>query len=386
MGDVHDVGCWSGIPFHFWRAAVARGIETIPLRVDMERLRFARLAWNGIRSVTGKAGGFQYSKWCLDAMEAQIKDEQWGNEIITFNQHFPRSSTVLRNGGAIHHYLDAPFAALSSGRGLELKLPKRIVLNACSLERENYAASTRVITMARWAADAIVNECDVPSSKVNVILPGANLDVPETWKVTQPEGRPGVERPFTMGFIGKDWQRKGLPLLLEVQKDLTRRGWNCRVLAAGNAPTDLRRAQGIEFVGYIDKSRGVQKILNFLNACDIGCLFSQREALGISTLEFLRASVPVAGFDHEGPADTIPPDAGFRFPLHSNATEIACAFAAYLENEEMQERFRISAEKWSKLVTWERCVREFQELRETGSISKPVQPWNGLGDFSAMSN
>ena len=33
----------------------------------------------------------------------------------------------------------------------------------------------------------------------------------------------------------------------------------------------------------------------------------------MSVLEFLRAGVPVAGYAVEGPAETLPPDAGLRF-------------------------------------------------------------------------
>jgi glycosyltransferase involved in cell wall biosynthesis len=246
------------------------------------------------------------------------------------------------------------------------------------LERDNYAASKRVVAMGRWAAEVIVSECDVPVGKVSVILPGANLVLPEGWKFPQPVGQAGIDRPFTLGFVGKDWRRKGLPLLVKVQSDLERRGWKSRVLAAGDAPPELKRIEGLEFVGFIDKAVNADKFLQFLSACDIGCLFSDREALGISTLEFLRAGIPVAGFAHEGPADTLPPDAGFRFPLGAGAIEIANCFEAYLRNDANQERFRENARRWSSLVTWDRCVREFQELWTSGTIANPVRPWNAL--------
>ncbi len=378
VGDVADVRCWSGIPFHFWHAAQAMGLEAQPWRIDLDRLTGKRLFWNALQFVRGRVGGFQYSGQFLDLIERQIPDELWHSEITSFNQHFPRASTVSDHGGKLSHYLDAPFVALASGRGLDLQLPRHIVRQACELERENYRSSQSIITMARWAAKVIEQECGVPHANVHVILPGANLIVPDGYEFHSPMKRPGVERDFVLGFVGKDWRRKGLPMAIDVMLDLVARGWKVRVLAAGEAPPEIQTATGVEFVGFIDKHRRPDRFLDFLSRCDVGCLFSKRESLGISTLEFLRAGVPVAGFAHEGPADTLPPDAGFRFTIDDKVTHIADRLDHYLRDEAEQALFRRNALRWSELVTWKRCVNEFEELWSTGSIANPVQPWNGL--------
>jgi glycosyltransferase involved in cell wall biosynthesis len=381
VGDTADISCWSGIPFHFLQAARSSGFVSDPWRVDLREVFLQRLLWNAGQVLTGRGGGFQYSGWFLDLLEARVPQELMGSEIISFNQHFPRAASVAAAGGLLNHYVDAPFAALASGRGLNLRLPTAIVSRAITLECENYKASQRVITMARWAEAVLVRECGVPSSKVHVILPGANLNLPVDWEFSVPLGRAGIERDFTLGFVGKDWQRKGLPLLVKVRDDLVRRGWRVRVLAIGEAPTELRQNVGVDFAGFIHKAHNVSKFLSFLTACDIGCLFSEREAFGISTLEFLRAGVPVAGYAHEGPADTLPPDAGFRFALGENVDTIADRFEVYLNDEVAQTEFRKNAQRWSKLVTWSRCIQEFQELWITGYVKNPVQPWRGLNSY-----
>jgi glycosyltransferase involved in cell wall biosynthesis len=380
VGDTSSLGSWSGIPFHFWKAACASGCAVEPWRVNLGKITWQRWLWNGAQMLQGQRGGFQYSPWFLDALESQIPDDQWAGSILSFNQHFPRGVSVTRKGGELNHYLDAPFVALATGRGLDLRLPKRVVMGALELERQNYASSRRVITMARWAADVLVQECGVEEGKVAVILPGANLALPKDWHFPSPNGRAGRERDFTLGFVGKDWLRKGLPLLVAVRDELSRRGWRVRVRAAGDAPPELLRRDGVEFVGYLDKHKNAPAFLDFLSDCDLGCLFSEREAFGISTLEFLRAGVPVVGFAHEGPADSLPPDAGFRFSLGCTPGDVADCLENYLKDEAAQDRFRSNARKWSELVTWERCIREFQEYWTTGTVAKPVQPWRGLGD------
>jgi glycosyltransferase involved in cell wall biosynthesis len=300
--------------------------------------------------------------------------------VISFNQHFPRFDTVRQRGGSLNHYIDAPFAALATGRGLALKLPDSVVEEALALERCNYASSVRVVTMARWSAKVVIEECGVAPEKVQVILPGANLDLPDGWEFPVREGRVGRERDFTLGFVGKDWKRKGLPFLVSVRSELERRGWKCRVLVIGDASPELRRTRGVVYVGHVDKDRENRRFLELLSSCDLGCLFSEREALGISTLEFLRAGVPVAGFDLEGMADTLPPDAGLRFAAGSSVETVADRFEEYLQNEGDKAIYEARARQWSGVVTWERCVREFQELWEAGRVAEPVQPWRGWID------
>ena len=378
VGDVTDPACWSGTPYHFWKAAASAGFATKAWRVDLARVRTDRLLWNAAQAMRFRQpGGFQYSSRFLDLIESRLPTTDWTEEIITMNQHFPRATSVEKHGGRLDYYLDAPFSALAAGRGLAVELPRRVVEKAILLERANYAGSNRIVTMARWAADAIRSETGVASEKVHVILPGANLELPPEWTFPPKQGSAGRDRDFTLGFIGKDWQRKGLPLILDVRDELERRGWRTRVLAAGGAPTDLIGRKGLEFAGYIDKKTDPGGFLAFLSRCDVGCLFSGQEALGISILEFLRAGIPVAGFDHEGMADTIPPDAGFRFTREASASEIADRFDDYLKNEGRQADFIASAQGYSPLVSWDRCLREFKELWETGTVAYPLKLWEG---------
>jgi glycosyltransferase involved in cell wall biosynthesis len=383
VGDVTDLSTWSGIPYYFWRSARAEGFATEPWRLNLTKISWQRYVWNALGFTRGGRGGFQYSRWFLDMAEAQIPPELFATEVITFNQHFPRVHSVVRAGGTLNYYIDAPFLGLVTGRGLDLHLPRQVAERAVAAERENYAAADRVITMARWAAEIVVAECGVPQEKVFTILPGANLELPDGWNYPVQAGRPGIDREFVLGFVGKDWHRKGLPLIAAVRDDLERRGLKAVVHAAGRAPADLDNRPGVKFVGFIDKRKDADRFLNFLAGCDVGCLFSEREALGISTLEFLRAGVPVAGFAHEGVADTLPPDCGFRFNVGTPAADIADRLEAHLRSDGAQAAYRTAARRWSPLVTWERCVHEFAELWTTQKVASPVRAWLPLAGLPA---
>ena len=337
-------------------------------KVSLDWTTWPRRWWAAGRVVRGRRpAGFQYSSSFLDRVEAELPTELLAGEIISFNQTFPRAETVRAAGGRISYYIDATLAAMTTGRGLELNLPADVARQACELERRNYALADRVLTMARWTAESVIAECEIPKEKVCTVLPGANLDLPEPWSSLAKPGRPGLDRPFVLGFVGADWKRKGLPLVCDVRDELARRGWTVAVHAAGNAPPELATRAGVHFVGYLDKRTQAGQFVAFLSKCDVGCLFSSREALGISTLEFLRVGVPVAGFAVEGPADTLPPDAGFRFQPTATVAEIADRFEAHLKDPAEQAAFAGAAAGYAGQVTWVRCVSECERVWAGGS-------------------
>jgi glycosyltransferase involved in cell wall biosynthesis len=83
--------------------------------------------------------------------------------------------------------------------------------------------------------------------------------------------------------------------------------------------------------------------------------------------------VPVAGFTVNGLADLIPGSAGLRFGEGTTVDEAADVFHAYLSDEARQARMRAAARGLAPMLLWERCVREFRELWETGAIAAPFR-------------
>lgn len=376
VGDAAHPATWSGIPYHFLAAARNTGWETAPWKVDWVGHRWSRRYWNLGRVLSGRRpGGYQYSDSFLKRAEEAVPAPLWQGRVLSFSQHFPRAGSVVRRGGRPLHYIDATLASFCTPGGLEARLPAAVRTEACRLERENYATSERVVTMARWTAESAAEQCGVPRAKLTTILPGANLTLPRNYDFPVTPGQPGYERPLVLGFVGKDWRRKGLPFVLAIRDELERMGVRAVVRCAGHAPAGLERRRGMEFVGFIDKAREPGRFVKFLAGCDVGCLFSSHEPLGISTLEFLRAGVPVAGFAVEGLCDTLPPDAGFRFAPGTKAADAAEALRTAYADPLRVTGLRAAARAWSPLVTWERCLREWQELLATGRIEYPVQPW-----------
>jgi glycosyltransferase involved in cell wall biosynthesis len=227
-----------------------------------------------------------------------------------------------------------------------------------------------VIVNQSWAHRSLRSDYSLEPGKCTVILPGANYPVYPGLCPWASEGRAGRDRPFVMGFIGKDWRRKGLPFLDRVAALLRSRGWKVKVRAIGFPPREGPTGLDIECLGFIDKRLHFGP---FLHSCDVGCLFSSAEAAGSAVLEFLGVGIPVAGFTVNGLADLLPAEAGFRFPPEIKPDEAADTFEEYLRDEKAQMQFRSAARDLAPLLLWERCVREFRELWETGTLAAPFR-------------
>ena len=256
VGDAAEPGVFSGIPHALLTAGRRNGFLAAAAPLPLGWYRRTRLRWAAGRLLRGRAPvGFQYSPAFLNRAERALPAGTLGGTLLSNSQHFPRAASVRAAGGAIDYYLDATAAQLTSGRGLDVRLPADMRRFLLETERANFAAAGRVVTMSRWTARSAVEECGADPAKVTAILPGANLDLPDDWQFAAAPGAAGVDRPAVLGFVGKDWARKGLPVLCDARDELARRGVPAVVRAAGYAPKALARRAGVEFVGFLDKRR-----------------------------------------------------------------------------------------------------------------------------------
>ena len=375
LGDVLDPNCFGGVPYQFFRAAKVQGFAGEAWRVNLPHLRRDRLLWNAGRVASGhRPGGFQFTAAGRKAALARSNPGLLATEIISFHQHVPPAEAVVAAGGTLNYYIDTTYEQLFSVYGLDRTLSPAVRRQALEYEREAFRAARRIVTCQTWALRSLVNDYGIPAEKCAAIMLAPNYPTHPGIR-PRPEGAPGRDRPFVIGFIGKDWRRKGLKILVEAAAILRRMGAKVTVRAMGFLAADCPYRDEIEclgFMGYIDKEKHFGP---FLHSCDLGCLFSSAEALGTAVLEFLGVGVPVAGFTVNGLSDALPASASFRFPSDTTPEAIAEAFRSYLDDELRQESFRENAIRLAASLTWERCVEEFRMLWEDGRVEKPFRLW-----------
>jgi glycosyltransferase involved in cell wall biosynthesis len=374
LGDVMDPNCFGGAPHQFFKAAAERGFAHDAWRVNLANLRRERLRWNACRVLSGRRpGGFQYSSAGRKATLARVDRALLATEVISFHQHVPPFDEVERAGGTLNFYIDATYQQLFPTYGIDRTLSKSAMRDALSYEREAFSSAKRIVVNQDWTLRSLLDDYGVPPEKCTVILAAPNYAANPGIR-PEPAGEAGKDRPFVLGFIGKDWRRKGLKIVVEAARVLKRMGWKVKIQAIGFLPGDCPHANEVECLGFIDKRT---QFGPFLHGCDIGCLFSSAEAMGSSILEFLGVGVPVAGFTVNGLNYVLPAEAGFRFSPSTSPDQIATAFNEYLRDGARQHAFRLNAIDMAGLLTWRRCIGEFEELWATGKVSGPFRIWAG---------
>ena len=89
-------------------------------------------------------------------------------------------------------------------------------------ERAGYEAAIAVITKSDWAADSVCRDYGISPERVHVVPGGANLDeqaLSNLPKAPLPP-QPSLLKPLRLGFLGKDWERKGGPFILALAEEL----------------------------------------------------------------------------------------------------------------------------------------------------------------------
>ena len=114
--------------------------------------------------------------------------------------------------------------------------------------------------------------------------------------------------------------------------------------------------------GFVNKKNESDKFIEELQQCHFGTLFSDKESLGISSLEFLRCGVPIIGFNHQGIADTLHPKASISLEFNESVTSAANKIYQSFCND--YDRLRKGAEHISPFLTWQRAVNEIFSLIE----------------------
>lgn len=361
-GDANNLATWSNIPFFLLQAGLRNGLLQGGLSLKPERLRWRRWGWNLLQLLrSGKPGGFQYSRTFTQALLSQANLPIAANaEPLALLSHFPLlPAQPWPAHRRVDFYIDATthqvFDQYGSGQRIAPSFQRRV------LERERlaYQQAGAVICMAQWAADSVIHDYGINPAKVHVVPGGANLD--ETLLSGLPNmslpAAPSSEQPLRLGFLGKDWQRKGGPFLLQLAEELQRRGIPTVVRAIGPDPASLAAHPQLQPLGFLDKQTDATHFVAELRSWHFGTLFSEAEAFGISNRECLRLGVPVIAHSVGGIASTMPDGGcGQLFPAHPSPAQVADWIAARLSPYDGYLAWRLAlAPRWREF-TWDAAV------------------------------
>ncbi|MFO8088898.1 MAG: glycosyltransferase family 4 protein [Desulfatiglandaceae bacterium] len=228
------------------------------------------------------------------------------------------------------------------------------------LERKQMASTGLVAVSGRIRED--IRKYYKRTEGVRVITPGVDLERFHPGAIARYRKAAGVlpdagRRDLTVLFVGAEFRRKGLDLLIPAI------GERMRLIVVGRGErldhyrklaVDCGAEDRIRFVGHVDGD-----IQEYYALADVVVLPSLSEAFGMSILEAMACGLPVIASPLAGAADLIVEGESGFLARESDALRAALMrLEAPMVREEMGKKARQSAEEHS----WDRAAAEYESF------------------------
>lgn len=370
VGNVNHVSTWSGTPFHLLQVAKTTGVihQGLSLEPIDSGRGLRRYLWNLAAVARGRGhGGYQFSAPCIEHYWAPCRGNLAGARVINCFQLFP-PSVVANKTVELGFYIDQTLLQLFNAYGLGTGISKWMARDAMQRERAGYIRAPVIVTHSHWAAQSVVHDYGIAAEKVQVVVPGANLDIAayNDWC----NGRNAVSHrtpsPLRLVFVGKDAQRKGLDRLIKAVRLARAGGADCQLRIIGCTPErlepELRDVDGVEWLGFIDKQHKPRAYIDSVANNDVGCLLSHAEAGGMCLREFHALGLAVIGPDVGGSPDHVITEAAHLVRPEASDESIAALITRLsVDRVEVQRMREIS---WARRdeVSWTTAVSRLAEF------------------------
>jgi len=223
-----------------------------------------------------------------------------------------------------------------------------------------------------WHFNQWVEKKTVHSSRLKILTPVSNLlrcqldnTYPKLGHILSCPVPPGVitpkfkgqnkgtEEPKALGFIGREWKRKGLELVIQIFRQLHKKNPRLRLVVAGVDSEELKPLAAdlesqLDVMGWVkNKELFYQKVNMVIHPARL-------EAFGMVVTEALARDIPVLVSDQVGAASEIMEGQGRILPLTSSISEWVNAA------EELLKQHRMNTPTYKR--SWDQVALEYQEL------------------------
>jgi len=222
-----------------------------------------------------------------------------------------------------------------------------------------YSQCAGIFVMSRWMADYIIHHSGVDSSKVHVVHAGNNMALSSHALHNKSAKEQGREK--TILFIGRDFLRKGGDLVLAAFRELRKSyGHPIRLIVIGPAtwPVDGDIPDGVEFIGDIP----YEEVRRYYFRADVFCMPSRYEGFGLVFAEALSHGVPCIGRNAFAMPEIIASGDNGYLVDNDDPTGLAGLLARVLDDDVMQQRVRMDADRYREYYSWDRVARDMLHI------------------------
>jgi glycosyltransferase involved in cell wall biosynthesis len=241
---------------------------------------------------------------------------------------------------------------------------------AVACERRTYMAAAGIFTFSEYVRQTFLRSYLLAPERVITVRAGPNFDFESIMPRPAPEeGRPHAP---TILFVGREFDRKGGPVLLDAFRSVRAAMPNARLLIAGPQTLEVQES-GVEFLGYLRKSDATQsaRLSAAFAAADVFCLPTRHEPFGIVILEAMFNGLPVVATDVSAiPEMVIEGETGFTVP-RDDAAALADRLLRLLTQPDLARRLGAAGRlRVQEQFTWGAVAKTMLNVMTASLASK----------------
>lgn len=335
---------WSGTPWGLY-CSLQKHFEIID--IDTNAGKFERLISLVYRKISHRDGmgllNIRYQRFRIKKM---LRKNKGCSKALQFSETLPESPNI-----ATYIYIDEDVNHVKLLYEEERETFKKSnfnYLDYSSIKARNKSQvdylekCAGVFTMGAWLKESLIERLALKRDKVHHVGGGINLNV-DRIDYTKKERKRVL-------FIGRDFERKGGPLVVEAFKSLHKRIPDIELHIAGPIVNPLiEQIENVFFYG--DCTR--DKISDLMNLCDVFCMPSYYEAYGLVFIEALTYGLPCIGRNaYEMPYFIENNKTGLLID-EDDSTDLSNKMERLLTDSSFSENVRAKRDWYIKKYSWE---------------------------------
>lgn len=224
------------------------------------------------------------------------------NAAAAATKHRRSIDAVLQYGGTfdIGRSADVPYFlfcdnnirnSMEQPRSWAARVSRRELNAALAWEESLYANALGIFAFSDFVRRSFVRDYALDAERVVVVGSGPNLPLERIPAARVERSR---ETPPTILFVGRDFEHKGGPVMLEAFRIVRQRIPDARLLLVGPSSFS-QNIPGVEYAGFLrkDDSHEFARLLEAYAAADVFCLPTRYESFGIAFVEAMWFGLPV---------------------------------------------------------------------------------------------
>ena len=224
------------------------------------------------------------------------------------------------------------------------------------LERRELRVARTIVPNSQFIRRQLIHYYPQHEAKLTApIVPGVSPSVVRVWRVAPEDG--GI-----IAFVGKEWQRKGLPMAIEIVKQLRRNRPHLELWVVGPEPQEIQHL----FFGWQGGYRllGWRNDMEYLGKIDVLLHPAKAEPYGMVISEAMAACVPVVVSNKCGAADEVGVASGQVVPLDADLADWCSAVTNQLSRTDKLVPYTRS---------WRDVAQDYEAIYRTDEKYFPMQ-------------